>query len=415
MLPGKPPLGRRGRGPSKGGLAAAASAASASRLAVGNATGGNKSSRDSPARVAKTAAIEKLREQYEITPRQDSESEAALASAHHNLPVIPPLWNAYWCDRCSTINLVGDGGLLHGPCIGCGIDDITTKNSVMLDPHEFSDYQRNVGKKYDNPSAIGQNTTNLLSELNNNSPTFENSNDDDYLEADSYASDRCDDVGDDGEDLEDFFRTDAEVSKYCFYERLEHYMQRTKISLDNRKAVELAIMIEAGTNVRDMLTMNKESRENKFHSVYLRVIKDIPNECFEDDLVIHEMLLHFKGSRKKSMDPGTLYRKYETELKELRKFAVKIPGISSLNKLPSGTTELNQMREPIIRKLWIQKYPDRVDVNYDDPGSVSSKIPSWWWLHDDKCKYILSCLVHKDNKDLSTCPSNFEFTSRTIT
>jgi hypothetical protein len=49
----------------------------------------------------------------------------------------------------------------------------------MLDPEEFSDYQRNPGKKYDNPSAVGQNTTNLLSELNN-SPTFEKRDDDDY-------------------------------------------------------------------------------------------------------------------------------------------------------------------------------------------------------------------------------------------
>ena len=83
-----------------------------------------------------------------------------------------------------------------------------------------------------------------------------------------------------------------------------------------------------------------------------------------------------------------------------------IPGMTSLNKLPSGTTQLKQMKEPIICKLWIQKYPDRVDVNYHEPGSVNSKIPSWWWLTDDKCKYILSCVVHKDNKDLSTSPSN---------
>ena len=92
-------------------------------------------------------------------------------------------------------------------------------------------------------------------------------------------------------------------------------------------------------------------------------MKDIPNELFEDDLVIHEMLKLFKGARMKSMNPGSLHRKYESELKDLQKFAVKFPGNCSLNKLPRGTNQLKQMKEPLIRKLWIEKYPDRVDVN----------------------------------------------------
>ena len=31
-----------------------------------------------------------------------------------------------------------------------------------------------------------------------------------------------------------------------------------------------------------------------------------------------------------------------------------------------------------------------------------SNIPPMWWLEHDVCKYILSCLVHKDNKDITT-------------
>ena len=32
-------------------------------------------------------------------------------------------------------------------------------------------------------------------------------------------------------------------------------------------------------------------------------------------------------------------------------------------------------------------------------------IPAYWWLKNKSCKYILSVLVHKDNKDIITNPS----------
>ncbi len=36
---------------------------------------------------------------------------------------------------------------------------------------------------------------------------------------------------------------------------------------------------------------------------------------------------------------------------------------------------------------------------------VAHHIPPKWWLEHDFCKYILSCLVHKDNKDISAQPT----------
>ena len=44
----------------------------------------------------------------------------------------------------------------------------------------------------------------------------------------------------------------------------------------------------------------------------------------------------------------------------------------------------------------------KLGLNYDDPVAVNEEIPHSWWLADESCKYILSVLVHKDNKDLST-------------
>ena len=65
------------------------------------------------------------------------------------------------------------------------------------------------------------------------------------------------------------------------------------------------------------------------------------------------------------------------------------------------------MKRALIIKLWKEKYPAESGVDYDDDISVWANIPKGWWLNHDFCKYILflSCLVHKDNKDISTKPT----------
>ena len=101
-----------------------------------------------------------------------------------------------------------------------------------------------------------------------------------------------------------------------------------------------------------------------------------------------------------------MWRKYETELNEVRKFALKFPGIGNLSRLPSGTAQLQQMKRPLIIKLWKEKYPAESGVDYDNNISVWGKIPEGWWLNHDICMYILSCLIHKDNKDITTKPTH---------
>ncbi len=63
------------------------------------------------------------------------------------------------------------------------------------------------------------------------------------------------------------------------------------------------------------------------------------------------------------------------------------------------------MKKPLIIKLWKEKYPDETGVDYDDNVSVWQNIPDEWWLNHDVCKYILACLVHEDNKDITTRPT----------
>ena len=230
-----------------------------------------------------------------------------------------------------------------------------------------------------------------------------------------------------GEEDDDDFegeKTDQEVSKYSFYDRLEHYMEREMIKEENRKSVELAVMVEAGANVREMGVMTKELRANRFHSEYVSLLADIPDSRFGEDGLRASMQNRFKGMRKGEMTAENLLRKYEGELTTLRRFAYKFPGVGNLSKLPSGTAQLQQLRKPLVAKLWVEKNPvsqvfvlylarsmdsrphvhylqGKLGLNYDDPVAVNKEIPHSWWLADESCKYILSVLVHKDNKDLS--------------
>ena len=94
-------------------------------------------------------------------------------------------------------------------------------------------------------------------------------------------------------------KTDLKVStKFSFFERLHHYMEHCPISKDNHRAEEVAIMVEAGSIVRELGMMTKESREKTFHQEYLALISKIPSERFEEDGVHEHMKLWFKGMRK---------------------------------------------------------------------------------------------------------------------
>jgi hypothetical protein len=109
-------------------------------------------------------------------------------------------------------------------------------------------------------------------------------------------------------------------------------MEQVLISEENRKAVELVIMIEAGTTVREMDPMKKETKEKAFLNSYVSIIQEIPDEHFDQAAVRPEMLVAYKGARKKILEGGTLWRKYESELNEARKFALKFPSVGKLLK-----------------------------------------------------------------------------------
>ena len=78
---------------------------------------------------------------------------------------------------------------------------------------------------------------------------------------DDYFSAGGDDVDN---DMDEDMPADAEASKYSFLDRLKHYMEWAFITEDNRKAVELVIMVEVGTTMREMDPMKKDIKEKAF-------------------------------------------------------------------------------------------------------------------------------------------------------
>ena len=86
-------------------------------------------------------------------------------------------------------------------------------------------------------------------------------------------------------------------------------------------------MIEAGTTVREMDPMKKEAKEKAFLNSYVSIIQEIPDDRFDQVSVCPAMLLAYKGARKKILEGGMLWRKYKSELNEVRKFPLKFLGV----------------------------------------------------------------------------------------
>ena len=175
------------------------------------------------------------------------------------LAPLPPLWNAWWCGGCCTLHYVDNGGDLLGACVECG-DSRPVRNDVMLDPNQVEQLKAMPGLTYDAtllgntgpPPSLSLKMSGMM---------------DDGLLASSPESMKSSEI--------DFLsnKTDLKVStKFSFFERLHHYMEHCPISKDNHRAEEVAIMVEAGSIVRELGMMTKGSREKSYHLEYLALI-----------------------------------------------------------------------------------------------------------------------------------------------
>ena len=277
--------------------ATAAAAAARVEAAADKINGGNFSaptSRDSPSRATKTLANEKISEIFHRHPRgadvaveapNDVQATAGvlvdLADAVTGVSVLPrkiplavalpPLWNAWWCGACTALHFVGDGGELIGPCQMCQLRN-PVRNHVMLDPDEREELRRTPGLSYQQPgSGVAYPPPSRVGKTSGMSASDHDSSQNSSLIG-SEGGLGIGDLSFSGEEDDDDFegeKTDQEVSKYGFQQRLKHYMERELIKEENRKLVALAVMVEAGANVREIGVMTKELRANRFHGEYV--------------------------------------------------------------------------------------------------------------------------------------------------
>ncbi len=96
----------------------------------------------------------------------------------------------------------------------------------------------------------------------------------------------------------------------------------------------------------------------------MNIICEIQDGNFEGPIVPQAILIAFKGAIKKELGGGQMWRYYENQLNELGKFACKFPGVGSISKLPSRTSQLKQMKFPLIIKMCKEKYPVSLLVDY---------------------------------------------------
>ena len=124
-----------------------------------------------------------------------------------------------------------------------------------------------------------------------------------------------------------------------------------QIDTYNCIAVEACIFVEVGTAIKDLEAMKIPVMEELFFTKYLRIVRSIPDERFAR-IELRSSMLEMYGGAKKPNTGRSLLRKYKTYVGAIRKFALHFPGIKSMSKLPSGTTQLSQMKGPVVAKLW---------------------------------------------------------------
>jgi hypothetical protein len=101
--------------------------------------------------------------------------------------------------------------------------------------------------------------------------------------------------------------------------------------------------------------MKKDKKEKAFFAKYVSIIDEIKDEEFENELIHSNMRRRYE-SAKKDNNGQSLWQKYKTELTELQSFAKIIPGIGTLAELPSGSTQLQHMKKPLVQALWTAKH-----------------------------------------------------------
>jgi hypothetical protein len=132
-------------------------------------------------------------------------------------------------------------------------------------------------------------------------------------------------------------------------------MEGHKIGKSDYASVELCILSEAGAFVHNMDPMKKNKKEKAFFAKHVSIINEIEDEEFKNECIRSNMHQSYMGA-KKDNNGQSLWWKYKTELTKLWSFAKTIPGTGNLAELPSGSTQLQHMKKPLVQALWTAKH-----------------------------------------------------------
>ena len=163
-----------------------------------------------------------------------------------DVPSIPPLWNAWWSACCRAVHYVGDGGVLEGKCCKCDIINPKCQD-VMQDPNQVDELKKTPGLSFDllMPGHNHFTPSRPQPKVPASFPRGQARKSPEEFQSvdlrktsgllDEDISFMSHDLSEDISILET--KTDFEVSKYSFFEQLEHFMECVPISQENRGTV----------------------------------------------------------------------------------------------------------------------------------------------------------------------------------
>ena len=381
--------GGRGRG-----LAAAARATAASKLAESAAAVATPSA---AAVATPVAAIPPLR----TSPRLQPSASSSLAASTSVNASISSETSKNQAPRSSTSSAENQ--------MGVGPSTVATPSEALMERFDLSSanqsddgsVSRKKGGEYDDNNDDDDSDANEK-EIENIGGKDDEYNDTEIGgEVNFFAG-----IDDDSENPEDVGSTDYAAQDYDFFERVWHWMSPTTIITEkNRRAVEICILLEAGQAVDEGATTDENRLHENMRVIYTRLLRDIPSDHFESDAVYDAMMLQLKGGKEPSFSGKMLWRQQKEARKNVRSLAAEMPGAASFNSLPSGNSLRDAMKKLICKKFVARKGAKKT---YEDVMDAWDDIHPSWWLEHYSIVHVLALMVHRQSPTIISAVANAE-------
>lgn len=196
------------------------------------------------------------------------------------------------------------------------------------------------------------------------------------------------------------YEMDYAITAFPLHRRIMHFLgEDSLINEVNRKAVEYALIIEAGSSVSEEETTDNAQKESLMLAKYLSIIDDLPNDIFFNTNIKAIMRSKLYMARVDNPMTGkSLYRKFVDIRRDIRR--------EYWNNLPTGIATLasgNQLRDAynsfIVHKFKKER-PNECD-GQEDEDILQDVVPKNFWLSNKSCHALLAVMVHRHNKEIA--------------